>query len=113
VVRAFGSALADAQRACQAETMKPSESLSNALYADQTRLAERELSAFIAAVTELFGPDQARRSAEDWLEASELIENPSRYEVRNWRAVTIAASARLASRVNATPTHEFAPHIDS
>ena len=57
--------------------MKPSESLSNPLYTDQTRLAKRELSAFIAEVTELFGPDQARRSAEDWLEASELIENPA------------------------------------
>lgn len=34
-------------------------------------MAERELAAFISAATELFGPEQARLSAEDWLEESE------------------------------------------
>ena len=93
--------------------MKPSESLSNSFHANQTRLAEREFSAFIVAVTQLFGPDQARRSVEDWLEASEPMASTFRCEVRNWRAVTIAASVRLATRVNASTTHEFAPHMDS
>ena len=45
--------------------MNESESFSNSLYTDQMRLAERELSAFIAAVAELFGPEQARLSAEN------------------------------------------------
>jgi len=62
---------------------------------------ERELASFIAAVTELYGPAQARLAAEDWLEESDLMDSPSRSELRNWRSVTIAASARLASRVNA------------
>jgi len=37
---------------------------------EQTHLAERELSSFIAAVTKLFGPDQAKLSAKDWLDES-------------------------------------------
>jgi hypothetical protein len=68
----------------------------------QTRLAERELSSFISAVTKLYGPEQARLSARDWLDESELIDDPPLSTERNWRAVTIAASARLASRLNTT-----------
>jgi len=80
------------------------QSFSNSLYTDQLRLAERELSAFIAAVRASYGPEQAELSAEDWIEESELMDSPPRSEVRNWRAVTIAASARLASRVS-RPSH--------
>jgi len=77
------------------------DSFSSSIYEEQTHIAERELSAFISAVTELFGPDQARLSAEDWLQEAELLDSPPRSISRNWRAVTIAASARLANRVNA------------
>ena len=61
-------------------------------------MAERELSAFILAVTKLFGPEQARLSTEDWLDESELMDRPPRATSRDWRAVTVAASARLANR---------------
>ena len=74
------------------------------IYEQQTHLAERELSSFIAAVTELYGLKQARLAAEDWLEESDLMDRPPRSEVRDWRSVTIAASARLASRVNVIAT---------
>jgi len=77
------------------------DSFSCPIYAEQMHLAERELSAFIGAVTKLFGPEQARLSAEDWLEESELLDSPPRSLSRNWRAVTIAASARLANRASA------------
>ena len=80
-----------------------SEPFSDSIYEEQTRLAERELSSFIAAVTELYGGEQARLSANDWLDESELMDSPPRSEVRDWRAVTIAASARLASRVSLPP----------
>jgi len=80
--------------------MNEHEAFSDAIYEEQTHLAERELSSFIAAVTELYGPEQARLSAEDWLDESDLMDSPPRFELRNWRAVTIAASARLANRVN-------------
>jgi hypothetical protein len=36
--------------------------------ADLMAIAERELGAFIRAVTELFGPEQARLAAEDWVD---------------------------------------------
>ena len=65
---------------------------------DQINLAERELSAFIGAVTELFGPEQARLSTEDWLDESELMDGPHGVTRKDWRAVTVAASARLAKR---------------
>ena len=76
-----------------------SEPFSDSIYEEQARLAERELSSFIAAVTELYGPEQARLSAQDWLDESELMDSPPRSEVRDWRVVTVAASARLADRV--------------
>ena len=84
--------------------MTQGESFSNSLYTDQMHRAERELSAFIAAVRTSYGPEQAELSAEDWIAESELMDSPPRSEVRNWRAVTIAASARLASRVT-RPSH--------
>lgn len=79
--------------------MNENESFSNSIYEEQTYLAERELSSFIAAVRTQYGRAQARLSAEDWLDESELMDSPPRSEARDWRAVTIAASARLAARV--------------
>lgn len=81
--------------------MNGRESFSNSVYEEQTHLAERELSSFIAAVTELFGPDEAKHAAEGWLDESDLMDSPPRSEARDWRSVTIAASARLADRVDA------------
>ncbi len=81
--------------------MSERELFSDVVYEEQLHLAERELSSFLTAVTELYGPGQARLSAEVWLEESELMDSPPRSEARNWRAVTIAASARLASSVTA------------
>lgn len=80
--------------------MKKRESFSDLVYEEQSRLAERELSAFIAAVTEMYGPREAKLASEDWLDEADLMDGPPRSEVRDWRSVTIAASARLASRVN-------------
>ena len=80
--------------------MTQSESFSNSLYTDQMHLAKRELLAFIVAVTELFGADQARMSVEDWLDESELMDLSPRSTNRDWRAITIAASVRLANRLN-------------
>ncbi len=71
----------------------------NSSYADQMHIAERELPAFIRAVTQLFGPEEAKLSAEDWLDESELMDSPPLSTSRNWRTVTIAASARLANRL--------------
>jgi hypothetical protein len=72
---------------------------SDSTYEEQTHLAESELSSFIATVQASYGAEQAKLSAGDWLEESELMDSPPRSEDRNWHAVTIAASARLADRV--------------
>jgi hypothetical protein len=93
--------------------MNERHSFSDSIYEQQTHLAERELSSYIAAVTELYGREQGRLSAEDWLDESQLMDSPPRSEERDWRAVTIAASARLAGRVNVSATSaEAAQHID-
>ena len=71
--------------------------------ADQIHLAERELSAFVRAVTQLYGSEEAKLAAEDWLDESELMDSPPLSTDRNWRAVTIAASARLANQLSIAP----------
>ena len=69
--------------------------------ADLMTMAERELSAFFNAVTQLFGSEQAELSAEDWLH--ELIEiDGLPASTREWRLITAKVSTRLASRVNAS-----------
>jgi hypothetical protein len=72
----------------------------NSVCAEPAVGAERELSAFFAAVTELFGPEQATLAAKDWLQQLEVMTDlPG--SPREWRALSIEASARLAKRVNA------------
>ena len=67
---------------------------------DLMTMAERELSAFFNAVTELFGSEPAGLSAEDWLQ--ELIETDGLpTSTREWRLKTAKVSTRLPSRVNA------------
>jgi len=80
--------------------MSDRQTFSDSEYVDQEHIAERELSAFVNAVINLFGPEQARVAAEDWLEESELMDAPPRSTVRDWRSVTVAASARMANRVD-------------
>jgi hypothetical protein len=78
--------------------MDKEKSFSNSTCEEQIKMAERELSAFVRAVTELFGPEQARLSTEDWLDELELKDVLPRANSRDWREVTVAASARLANR---------------
>lgn len=52
--------------------MKLNPSLSISPCARQAQMAERELSAFLTAVAERFGVVQARLSAEDWLDESQI-----------------------------------------
>jgi hypothetical protein len=80
--------------------MNEHELFSDWICEKQTHLAERELSSFVAAVTKMYGPEQARLSAQDWLDEFDLIDSPPLSKKSDWRAVTIAASARLAGRLN-------------
>jgi hypothetical protein len=76
--------------------------------ADLITMAERELSAFFNAINQLFGPEQAELSAEDWLH--ELIEiDILPTSAREWRLITAKVSTRLPSRVHTlSPSTEFA-----
>jgi hypothetical protein len=64
-------------------------------------MAERELGAFISAVAELYGSEQANLAAEDWLDELESMDTLPGSKDREWRLTTIAASARLAGRMAA------------
>ncbi len=60
--------------------------------------AEKELSAFFAAVHQLFGAEQAQKASENWIEELEELDWSSEASVIDWRRVTIAAAARFVSR---------------
>jgi hypothetical protein len=61
--------------------------------------AEKELSAFVRAVTELFGFEQAQESINDWIEEVAIVDWSNGQPSPDWRAVTIAAAARLAAHL--------------
>jgi hypothetical protein len=58
------------------------------------------LSAVFSAVAELFGPEQATLAANDWLQHLEAMPDPPA-SPREWRLLSIEASARLAKRASA------------
>jgi hypothetical protein len=72
----------------------------NLTRADLVTMAEQELAAFFAAVTELFGSHQARVSAEDWLHEL-LAVNVLPASAREWRLLTVKVVTRLARRQSA------------
>jgi hypothetical protein len=73
----------------------------NSRSAGRIKAAEQELAAFFNAVIQLFGREQAELSAKDWPDELARIDDlPS--SARDWRSVTVKASARLATRVNAS-----------
>lgn len=62
-------------------------------------IAERELSAFIHSVTNLLGPEPTKYLTEIWMDevaALDIMPEPTSLD---WRLVTVAAAARLASRL--------------
>jgi hypothetical protein len=63
--------------------------------AQHLALAERELSAFVTAVHQLFGADQASQAGDIWIEELERTDWPSEAPIIDWRKVTIAAAGRL------------------
>jgi len=80
--------------------MHSREQFCDSTCAVQMYMAEGELSSFMRAVTQLFGSEEAKLAVEDWLDESESMDNPP-LSTSRWRAITIAASARLASRLAA------------
>ena len=93
--------------------MDKEESFRNSSCEERIKMAERELSAFIRAVTELFGPEQARLSTKDWLVELDRMDRPHPSAGRDWRAVTVAASVRLARRGIPAPDRTLAASSDT
>lgn len=66
---------------------------------DVAKMAERELAAFFSAVTELFGAEQAKLAAKNWLQELNAASNLP-VTVREWRLITIEAARQLATQLN-------------
>ena len=65
--------------------------------------AEKELAAFVAAVSTLHGEEQARAAADDWLLELTALAEPCKGASLDFRAVTIGAARRIARRLS-TPS---------
>ena len=63
--------------------------------------AERELGAFMKAVTDALGPGEGRLAAEDCIEELESPLEHRGVSTDDWRSITIAAASRLAKRLSA------------
>ena len=61
--------------------------------------AETELTAFYEAVFRRYGPKEARKAAQNWIEELEMMDWPADWALPNWRHVTIAAADCLAFRI--------------
>ena len=72
--------------------------------------AEKELSAFIRAVDKLFGSEQARQSALDWIEELKRLDWPPPESIPDWRRATVGASARLGALMPGSG-HRTAPNL--
>ncbi|HYP15338.1 MAG TPA: hypothetical protein VEQ63_15525 [Bryobacteraceae bacterium] len=61
--------------------------------------AERELGAFMRAVSELFGSEHAHRAGDDWLDEFERMDTLPE-TAHELGAITIAAAVRVATWIN-------------
>jgi len=91
------------------------ESFQSPAYSELVRRTERELGAFISAVTELYGAEQARLSAIDWLDQFESINDVPASTTHDWRLVTVRAAVCLVNRlhVKSTMSNIAAPPTDT
>lgn len=85
---------------------------SSSVYLEQETREDEELSTFTRAVADVLGPQQARLSERDWFAESDSMDTPPFSTVRNWRAVSIAASFRLAVNPDAL-AHLLSDHRPS
>jgi hypothetical protein len=91
--------------------MNSQERSSNSTCDEKMHIPERELFAFICAVEQLFGPEQARLSMEDWLAELERMVRPPRSS-RDWRAVSIAAATKLRDVAGSARTQSVTEPTD-
>jgi hypothetical protein len=77
---------------------------------DLKAVATLEFATFRRVVAELFGPEEAKRCAEDWLDELASRDGLPGQRTCEWRLVTVAALARLAIRM--TVDLQFASTTD-
>jgi hypothetical protein len=82
-------------------------------FASQMDMAQRELGAFLYAVSDSYGPEEADIAAQDWLDELKLLDCEPEHTPRDWRLVTIAAAGRLSKRVNKKTGNKIASHVTS
>ena len=80
--------------------MNKQEPFQSPAYSELVRKSERELGAFISAVTELYGAEQARLSAIEWLDQFESINEVSGSTTHDWSVVTVRAAVCLVNRLH-------------
>jgi len=78
--------------------------------ASQMDMAQRELGAFLFAVSGSYGPEEADIAAQDWLDELNLLDCVSEPTPSDWRLVTITAAGHLAERVNKKAVGTRSPH---
>jgi hypothetical protein len=61
--------------------------------------AERELASFYGAIEKMYGSEEARKAAHDWIDEVETMDSPVNGVLPNWRRATIVTADCLASRV--------------
>ena len=79
-------------------------------FASQMDMAQRELGAFLYAVLEAYGPEEANVAAQDWLDKLSVLDCVPEPTPGDWRLVTIAAAGRLSRRVNKKAVETRSPH---
>jgi plasmid stabilization system protein ParE len=80
-------------------SVRYSSETSNIDCADFFTMAERELTAFFRAVAELFGPEEAKHSAAEWLRELEAVKDLP-VSPREWRSLTAKVAIHLANRAH-------------
>jgi hypothetical protein len=63
---------------------------------DLVTTAERELAAFVSAVSASLGPDQAGLAADQWIEELLSLDFSDGLRIPDWRQITITAASLLA-----------------
>ncbi len=91
----------------------PYAPLSVDLICDVMLYSENELAALYNAVLNLFGPEQAQLTAEDWLRELQVMEWPADSLTPNWRQPTMAAVQQLADRLGSRVAAIFPQELAS
>jgi hypothetical protein len=86
---------------CDTETSSivETQQASIGMIADCLLTAETELASFYGAIERRYGPEEARKAADHWIDEVVTMDWPVDGILPNWRRVSIVAADFLASRI--------------